>query len=616
MSDEKIAFGIDINGVDKSINSIKDLRKAIKEAKDEQVKASQVYGESSEQYLKASKRVGELKDKVEDLNDSTRSLKGSGVEKVTSSFNLLGEGFRTFDTEKIKTGLKGVGSAMSAIPIFLLIEGLTYLVRNFDEVSGAIKKFFDITSDTEKEVRKLEQAASELKKTNEAVIGSLQDELKILEAQGASNEQVLAVKKEIIAQKIKELEIDARLQQAKVKDILLEDSLTESFYKKGAAIASALGDTEKAEKYELLAAQAKNERAKEALDKFKTDIVTINALKTDAVVEDIKANKKASDDYKKNLDKRKEDTEKYYEDLRKQSEQSSNEYNARIEKERQDYFNSQKEKLKILKEFRDAEAQYEANIQAQKNSQALVEAQLKVAQDQTDNEAKIALLETKRQIELQDLSLTNDQRALINQNYRNQEEELDKQSEQKKRAEKQKTLDTTLNATKQGLAVAQQLTDLYFSYQLAKNKGNAKAELEIRKKQFNINKAFGITNAVIDGVGAVQKALNNPYPLNIFLAVVSGLAAAANVAKIASTKFDTGGSGASAGGAGDAPSVPSPPSISTSSNNLNQNTKFDENGKNLSADTQPVIKVNATVGVDEITTKTNRVNVLEKQATF
>jgi len=63
------------------------------------------------------------------------------------------------------------------------------------------------------------------------------------------------------------------------------------------------------------------------------------------------------------------------------------------------------------------------------------------------------------------------------------------------------------------------------------------------------------------------------------------------------------------------PPIPSPPSIDTKDNNTNADTKFDANGKNLDMK-QPTINVNATVGVDEISTKTNRVNTLENQSTF
>jgi hypothetical protein len=64
------------------------------------------------------------------------------------------------------------------------------------------------------------------------------------------------------------------------------------------------------------------------------------------------------------------------------------------------------------------------------------------------------------------------------------------------------------------------------------------------------------------------------------------------------------------------PSIPAPPTIATASNNTNQSTLFDESGQNLSKQKQPQINVTATVGVDEIANKTNRVSVLEQQSTF
>ena len=84
---------------------------------------------------KAAKRVAELKDKMEDLADSVKTLKGSGVERANASFSQLGEGLRNFDFDKIKTGFKGIGAAMKAVPIFLLVEGVMYLVNNFKELS-------------------------------------------------------------------------------------------------------------------------------------------------------------------------------------------------------------------------------------------------------------------------------------------------------------------------------------------------------------------------------------------------------------------------------------------------------------------------------------------------
>jgi len=68
------------------------------------------------------------------------------------------------------------------------------------------------------------------------------------------------------------------------------------------------------------------------------------------------------------------------------------------------------------------------------------------------------------------------------------------------------------------------------------------------RKAFELGKVAAIGAATIDGISGVQKALGSaPPPFNFALAAIVGVAAAANVAKIASTSF--GGKTASANGA-------------------------------------------------------------------
>jgi hypothetical protein len=180
MATEKIGIEVEVKGAEKSISSFKDLKTAIKAAKDEQIAMTEKFGEGSIEATKAGQKLAGLKDKVEDLNDSTKTLKGSGIEKLTSSFRLLGEGIGTFDFDKIKTGFKGIGSAMGAIPIFLIISGLTLLIQNFNQIKTVVENlipgfksvskfiggivtsitdFIGITSDATRAVDALRQSA-------------------------------------------------------------------------------------------------------------------------------------------------------------------------------------------------------------------------------------------------------------------------------------------------------------------------------------------------------------------------------------------------------------------------------------------------------------------------
>ena len=193
---EEVAFIIKIEGQDRAINSLKDLKKAKKDATDAFLKGDK----------DAAKALADLTDKTEDLADASRSLKGSGVESAASSFGLLGDGLKNLDLDKVKTGFKGLGSAMKAIPLLLIVEGITYLITNFDElskgsgilatilravgdvVSWLIDGFTDLIGVTSDATRAIEKQGEAIKKSSESATEKLT-------AQTAAYDRQIAVAK-------------------------------------------------------------------------------------------------------------------------------------------------------------------------------------------------------------------------------------------------------------------------------------------------------------------------------------------------------------------------------------------------------------------------------------
>ena len=103
------------------------------------------------------------------------------------------------------------------------------------------------------------------------------------------------------------------------------------------------------------------------------------------------------------------------------------------------------------------------------------------------------------------------------------------------------------------------------------------------KKAFQINKAISITQATIQGVVSVQKTLSEPalpFPANVIAAAAIGITAAANIAKIATTKFE--GGGASGGGGSLSGGTPSAPQFNTvGTSGFNQiNESLNNNNRN------------------------------------
>jgi len=125
------------------------------------------------------------------------------------------------------------------------------------------------------------------------------------------------------------------------------------------------------------------------------------------------------------------------------------------------------------------------------------------------------------------------------------------------------TLQMFANATQ----AMMNLSDALFSAQLNNVKKGSKEELKIRKKQFATNKALSISMAVITGImsalSAWDNGMKNPIPLlgPATAAVYMGISivmSLAQIAKIASTKFDPGVSDSGGGEGGDSTPPPQP----------------------------------------------------------
>lgn len=463
--------------VQADVNALTAIKKELKE-----MKALALNGDGA-----AAKRVAELTDNLEDLKDTTKSLRGDGVERLQTSFGLLKDSLFTGDAGKFSTALKGIGSAMSAIPLLLLVEGFKLLVDNFDEVIKFGKMLFGMFSDNEKAVRSLTKELERQKDLNKTLTAGLEDEIKILEAQGASNEKIIAKKRELNALKIKELEIDARLQIARIKEILDNDTLIDSYNRKFAAGLRSLGQDAKADEILKMIDVDKAARAKEAADKAKEDIINIQHLKTEDRVNDIKHDKELAK-------AKKEIAREVADDTRK------------ADKEQRDFLAKMaQEKEKEEKEEEDKRAKLREDMKAQKLKQ--------------DQEEVAAFAEKEKQLT-----------------------ELKKQEDA-----------TRLQIEKQSIAAAQILSELFFQAQLNAAEGDSARQLEIKKKAFNVNKAFQASQAGIDGVRATLSAFASAPPgFKIAAAAAAGIFAAAQVAKILSAKFNGGAtaSGGNIGGGG------------------------------------------------------------------
>jgi len=540
MADNKTVISVEVEGTEKVLNSLQKLKKEYKEAQ-----AAALNGDG-----KAAQRVAELRDKLDDLNDSTKTLKGSGVERISNSFGLLGEGLRNFDFGAIKTGFSGIGAAMKAVPIFLLVEGITYLITNFDNLtkgSGPLARALKAVGDVIGGVINFVTDFLHLTSESERALGRQADAIKKHTEQST---QALAKTT---------AEYDRQISVMKANG--------ESTVKVEKAKQLAIMETNAAIIHQLLAyKKAGGELSEEQRKQLVASTEAIKTAQTSITVIDIEENNRRKEAYKKRLEEQKALDEK----KRKDDEDLFNEALQQGIKEEEERIKAEEKK----------KADYEKYLEWEKAAR-----------------------------------LKRDQEEF--QEFVEKENQLKKEQEAAAKL-KEEYAARDFKLTKDSLSAAQALSDAVFSIQSNKlKKGSAEAEA-LAKKQFNVNKAFNLASATVDGYKSVISAYastpGGPVIKGI-AAGVAGLFAAATIAKIASAKFEGGGS-APSGDTNTSTSTMStaePPTITQpmAQQPTTPGTNFDAQGNVIGGG-----PMKAYVVETEITNKQTTVNRLQSQAEF
>ena len=569
MADDNIVLGVEVNaGGGESLASLK------KEFRDlnNQLENTQ---HGTDEYIETMKKLGKTKDNINDLRNEINALNpegkvaaignlgsklAGGFEAATGAAALFGNKSEELEKSLLKVqaalalqqGIKevaGLGDAFKEVSLVLKASPLLWIPVAIAAVTAAMFALKD-------KVKIVGEAFDWISEKVNVAIDAITEFTDWI----GLTDSALSEMQENVEKTAKSLEHLSEMTQANYeREIKLAKAAGQDVTDLEIAKQKAMQQTAQMQIESLNNLQATGQTLTDEQQKRKAELVQ-TVLDTDNEIKVIRLNhqQEERDAYAKHLEEKKKLDQKYIDEQQ-----------------------SLQDKLK----------EYEAEDRAQ-NEQILID-------KQTAEDAKIA----------------DDQQKLLDQSaYNKQVAEDDlawkQEHEAKQQALNKETRDKYVQGIASGVKDAKVITDFAFDYALKRAKGNAEKEKEIRKKQFNVNKAFGIVDAVINGIGAVQKALNNPYPLNIILAAVSGIAAAVNVAKIASTKFEGGEtSGAveapnlSGGATAQAPAIPQP---------NNTVTKINEDGS-VNKAPQPVVIQNNIVETD-ITDKTKQVAKIQETA--
>ena len=566
MAENDILIGVKIE-TGEAAKSLKQLKA---EYKDQQ-KALEGLTVGTAEYVNQLKKLGATKDDIGDLNTTIKSFNpegkvqafgsvisgvASGFQAATSAAALFGNSGKAIQETLLKVqaasgfaeGIKGVaglkdgfkdlGLVLKANPIMLIasilitlgvilyelkdkvkIIGLVF--KNIGDTIGfvidKIKAFTDWVGISTFAADKANQSIIDnAKKANEAITARYDSE--IAAAQRSHKETVfLEIEKSKAILKSNQLAIDAINRRRLANGTLNEED------------AKALLELQK----------QNSEAYKNINDSW--------AKYKDAEIE---KDKKANEEYKKRLAE-KQALEKSYEDFNKQARKDVQEAALKSEK---DLIEKVKE-LKDEEELRLAESE-------EKKLEIIRDRQKKELQDIYDKsnqkiEAQKALTEGLLAVD----GVYNDAVNTLRKDNEEKKKEKDKKDIEdakkvaaEKLAAEKALIDAIFELTRQSVDSAQVLTDIAFKNKLEGVKKGSKEEEAILRKQFEVNKAFQIATAIINGIQGVMAITNTVDPT---LGVVTALRIASQVAltatsiaKIASTKFGGGGGGSIGGSVG------------------------------------------------------------------
>lgn len=517
MAENTEVFKVEIEGQERAIKSMKDLKSAIKDAQD-----SVIAGTPG-----ANKALAQLKDRMEEVRESANSVKGGGVEPLRNSFGLLKDGLSNLDFDKVGTAFKGLGAAMKAVPVLLMVEAITYLVTNFKELSEG-------TGILAKVLQPLGDLIGWLKDGLYALTDAIGLTNTALDEMGEAATENATKAKEALSQQ--NAEYDRQIQVAKAagkSTVELEKAKQE-----------AIVETNKAIVEQIIAFV----RAGGVLDDEKKKLITSSL----EAIKNAKTQEKVIE-----LTHQKEVNQKYQEALEERKRLKSLEFDANMA------YNQEEGDAQLAQLAQIEQAKIDAGNADLEREKAL-------------NAEKLAL-----SAELTSIAIQQKKREAA------EKEAIDKQTAEQSFAVAKTSIDSQaqlvnflfdLKRSRLQKGSAEELAAAKRQFQI--NKALAVTNSVISGIQGVIN-ALSAQSVIPEPYGTILKVAN---------AVAVGVAATVNTAKIASQQFNEGGGGGGGGASASvgsaATAAPPVPSINTPQNTP-PSTQFDEQGKNLN---QPIVK--------------------------
>ena len=550
----------------------------------------------SEEFQKLSIEAGKLKDQINDAAEAVRANAGNAFEGLSNNASLLKDRLFNLDLEgvgqsfkgiagnikgisfkEIQSGISAMGSGLASIgkalltnPLFLLAAAIGAAVAYSDELLSLVD---GVSAADEKQLNAQKEKAALATQQLDTI--SAQEE--ILKEQGKTEEEITDMKQQALDVAIKEQEVVIATQKSQLvaqvqaaqrnKDFLIgvmnfltaPSRMLLEIVNKILDAANLVGVISDQTRQNIGDVTKYLDQATEYTANLLFDPVQVQKDGEAAIKESeaqlLKLQNQAAGFRNKERDAAKRAAQQAAEDKKKRDEKQAEEERKKQEQaEYEAQFLAQLEleqeeqlvqnKLDLEKRLQDAKLLLQQDAIAKQK--ALDDFELQSMQEGIDKE--LAMLAAKYDAEILAAEGNAELQKAITQKYQDDVNAINEDAAKKAIALEQAKEDAKLELASQGLNVLGDLTALFGK----KNEASA-------KRSFQIQKGLSIAQAVIDTYKSANaifaSAAANPgtilFPGQPFVAASLAIAAGlANVAKIASQKFEGGGAPAGGGGGG------------------------------------------------------------------
>ena len=334
-------------------------------------------GEGTAEFDKLAMAAGDLKERMNEANEAVAAFNpdaleavgnfagkaASGVSLVTGAMGLFGEQSKETEKALLKVqsamafaqgiqGIKGLGRAFTNLFNIISANPVAAFAIAIAALGTALYKVYQAQQDANSELAKATREYERQKEATAALSREYDRQVALLEAQGASTEEVIAVKRKLIEAQIAEAQAALKVNELKVKEVENNDSLWESYLR----IADVVNGTEMADKAIAL---NKKERAAEAKQQIVEQQEALKDLQNQLKILDIEE-KKAAEESKNTVantnadkaQKRTEDRMSHAEYVRMKHEKEEEAHIAELKREKEAAEERERRRIEDLQNHR------------------------------------------------------------------------------------------------------------------------------------------------------------------------------------------------------------------------------------------------------------------------